>query len=36
MAHIYIMGLVEECNRREEDKSEIDIQLEEVFKNIIY
>ena len=36
LAHLYVMGLVEECNRKEEDKYEIEGKLEDIFKNIIY
>jgi hypothetical protein len=30
------MGIIEECNKKEDDKFEIDGKLENIFKNIIY
>ncbi|CDW72990.1 leucine rich repeat family protein [Stylonychia lemnae] len=34
-AHIYVLGLIDDCTRKEEDKSDIDSKLEKVVKNII-
>ena len=36
IAHLYVMGIIEECTKKDENKFDIDSQLEEAFKNIIY
>lgn len=35
-AHVYIMGVMEDCNKKDEERYEIDSKLEEAFKDIIY
>jgi len=34
-AHVYVMGVIEEVNRKEQEKIEAEIQLERVVKHII-
>jgi hypothetical protein len=34
-AHIYVMGLIEECTRKEDDKAEIEQKLERAVRQII-
>jgi len=34
-AHIYVLGLIDDCTRKEEDKSDIESKLEKAVKNII-
>lgn len=35
-AHIYCMGMIEECTKREDDKAEIEVKLEQAVRNIIH
>lgn len=34
-AHVYVVGLVEDCTKREEDKADLEGKLEKVVKQII-
>jgi hypothetical protein len=35
-AHVYVMGLVDDCVRRESEKAEIEIRLEQALRQIVF
>jgi hypothetical protein len=35
-AHVYVMGLVDECIKKEAEKAEIEARLERAVKQIVY
>jgi hypothetical protein len=35
-AHVYVMGLADDCVRRESEKAEIEIRLEQALRQIVF
>lgn len=35
-AHVYVMGLVDECVKRESEKAQIEARLEQAIRHIVY
>ena len=35
-AHVFVMGLVDDCVRRESEKAEMEVRLEQALRQIVY